>query len=142
LLQDALERHGLGDGSFEPRPEPFGTCDMHVADVLKGLRQGDFDPQTVLGRRQFSQKCFATLVALHEGNDPTAFEMLIVALGSIVTGTWETDRSKTVEPQCLRIALALDQKHLLCPIQTVQPMKDCAMPLRLLVPKHPLVTVR
>ena len=32
----SLERHGPGDRGLKPDPEPFGTCDMHVAHVLEG----------------------------------------------------------------------------------------------------------
>jgi hypothetical protein len=142
LPQGALERYSPGDRRFEPCGEPFGTCNVHVAHVFEGMEQSDFDPRTMLGRGQSSDECLAALVALHERNHLTTFEVAIIALGLEVGSAWQTERSKTVEPQRLRIALPFDQDDVPSAVQAVQPVEDRAEALWLLVPKHAVVPVR
>jgi hypothetical protein len=67
--------------------------------------------------------------------------MPIIALRLEVAGTGQPERGKSVEPQCLTIAFALNQDYLLRPVQAVQPVQDGAMALWLAVPQYAVVTV-
>ena len=67
---------------------------MHVAHVLEGLWHSNFYPGAMRRCRQPSDQRLAALVALHEGNNLTSLEMVIITLGLEVAGARQSQKQR------------------------------------------------